>query len=223
MTKNIEERFLKDVEGFEMIINCDNGVNRSILFKHPEKIYNNFTLTTWHGCLCIEGDMGAYVFERVHDMFEFFKIDRSDFNYSKSKKLNINPAYWAEKVIAEDKQNKVEKYSYKKFEAYLEECFKDFCSGNEEEISKEDESTYLENIKEDFSEDLSEEEIRKMVSDKSWLRYDCGQVEEDFAEYIGQDFWEVDLNDYTEHYLWCLYAIVWGIQKYEEYKERKNN
>ena len=32
------------------------------------------------------------------------------------------------------------------------------------------------------------------------------------------DFWETDLEEYTFRYLWCLYAIVWGITQYDKQK-----
>ncbi|EPN8197881.1 hypothetical protein ACT3ON_001083, partial [Acinetobacter baumannii] len=33
------------------------------------------------------------------------------------------------------------------------------------------------------------------------------------------DFWEHNLNDYTYHYIWCLYAIVHAIKLYDAAKE----
>jgi hypothetical protein len=29
------------------------------------------------------------------------------------------------------------------------------------------------------------------------------------------DLWEYDFKSYTFHYIWCLYAIVWGIRTYD--------
>ena len=37
-----------------------------------------------------------------------------------------------------------------------------------------------------------------------------------------QDFWEHDLTKPTFHVLWCMYAIVWGIQQYDLAAERAN-
>jgi hypothetical protein len=30
------------------------------------------------------------------------------------------------------------------------------------------------------------------------------------------DFWEVNLHEYTYRFIWCCYAMVWGIRKYDE-------
>jgi hypothetical protein len=29
------------------------------------------------------------------------------------------------------------------------------------------------------------------------------------------DFFEHSLEDYTFHYIWCCYALVWGIRQYD--------
>lgn len=33
-----------------------------------------------------------------------------------------------------------------------------------------------------------------------------------------RDFWEVDNTDYTFHFIWCAYAIAWGIKQYDDVK-----
>ena len=35
------------------------------------------------------------------------------------------------------------------------------------------------------------------------------------AGYRLSDFWEVNLYQYTYHFVWCCYAIVWGIHQYD--------
>jgi len=32
------------------------------------------------------------------------------------------------------------------------------------------------------------------------------------------DFWDHDLSEYTHHFVWCCYALAWGIKKYDETK-----
>ncbi len=34
------------------------------------------------------------------------------------------------------------------------------------------------------------------------------------------DTWEIDGMDWTYHYLWCLHAIVWGIDQYDAVKKK---
>ena len=47
----------------------------------------------------------------------------------------------------------------------------------------------------------------------------CG-VRRAIAEFKHDDFeltdsWEISGNRYTLHFIWCLYAIVWGIDQYD--------
>ncbi len=69
-----EARFLKDVANHEMQIIRDDGVQRHLRFKKPGTMCYHFDLITWGGHLCYTGDMGTYVFTRVHDMFDFFRM-----------------------------------------------------------------------------------------------------------------------------------------------------
>ncbi|WP_053101750.1 hypothetical protein [Thiopseudomonas alkaliphila] len=87
MSQPTTETFLKDVESHRMTVLSDNGVNRSLKFENPNCSNLHFFITTWPGHLCISGDMGTFVFSRIHDMFEFFKnID--------------NAGYYTEKLVA---------------------------------------------------------------------------------------------------------------------------
>ena len=36
------------------------------------------------------------------------------------------------------------------------------------------------------------------------------------------DSWEIKAQPYTYHFLWCLHAIVWGIQQYDAMKILSN-
>jgi hypothetical protein len=33
-----------------------------------------------------------------------------------------------------------------------------------------------------------------------------------------QDLWESNFERYTFHFIWCCYAIAWGIKTYDESK-----
>ena len=37
----------------------------------------------------------------------------------------------------------------------------------------------------------------------------------DGASFEFDDFWEVDNKTYSFHYIWCCYAMAWGIQQYD--------
>jgi hypothetical protein len=42
-----------------------------------------------------------------------------------------------------------------------------------------------------------------------------------FDAFEFSDFWEHDLTEYTYHYIWCCYAIAWGIAEYDKAKARQ--
>lgn len=217
-----EEKFLSDVKDHKMQIVCDQGVNRNIVFKIPDSSHYHFILTTWHGYLCISGDMGTFVFQRTSDMFSFFRIDKNDFNFSKDKKLNINAGYWSEKLEAEDKRIKSEKFSEEVFIEELKSRLNSFCSEmeiyeDEEETVQDRQQKIWESLESAASNVSSEEEAYSFIlTDPSWPD---SRDDEAFAEYLQQDPDFGNFNDYTHHFIWCLYAIVWGIKKYDEYKE----
>ena len=60
-----EERFLKDAAAHQMEVLRDDGVNRHLRFKNPESSAYWFEIITWPGTLCIDGDMGTFVFRRL--------------------------------------------------------------------------------------------------------------------------------------------------------------
>jgi hypothetical protein len=92
-----ESEFLNDVASHRMIVIRNDGVNRHIRFKRPQSGTFWLDLITWPGTLCIDGDMGTYVFRRLEDMFEFFRTDRTC-GEKDGRTLFINPGYWGEKL-----------------------------------------------------------------------------------------------------------------------------
>ncbi len=37
-----------------------------------------------------------------------------------------------------------------------------------------------------------------------------------------EDFFDGSMNRFTFHFMWCCYALAWGINKYDKSKENKN-
>lgn len=204
MNKDItEERFLKDVSTHKIEIIRDDGVDRHIRFKRENSYAYGFDLITWKGHLCYTGDMGTYVFARIEDMFDFFIMDKSDFNHSGNRKLNINPGYWAEKVLSVDKHYGIKEYSSELFESTIKEAFRDYFE-DEEDIEKKDKCWNEIESKVLSYSDESEECAMRVV-----INFEC-----DGFEFT--DLWGLDFKEYTVHYIWCLYAIVWGILEYRK-------
>ena len=188
----MKEEFLNHVKNHQMIIKNDSGVHRHLLFKQPNTIARYFNITTWDGHLCISGDMGTFVFRRLTDMFDFFRGE------------GINRGYWSEKLEAGEHK----KYSPEKARAALDQEFENWREWLNDDVSHEfisEEKSELDNIDTDDQHEFNE-------SIRSW-RPNKGGVQLD-------DFWEHDLYEYTYHFTWCCYAIVWAIEQYDKHKEK---
>jgi hypothetical protein len=193
-----EERFLNDVKDHSMEIIRDDGVRRHIKFSRNGSSYYWFDLITWPGRLCIDGDCGTYVFSRVSDMFDFFRPEEG------KKGLFIKPSYWGEKLRSIGTNAGYEEFS--------EELFRDA-------------------IKSKFDAHVNNKDLSDGVADGIWIEIEDEVLSElengpEHAFQAAYDFNCVDFKDefpsckdYTFHYIWCLYAIVWGIKKYDEAKE----
>lgn len=204
---NIEERFLNDVAKHEMIIIRDDGVNRHIRFKRSGTSCMHFDLITWPGYLCYTGDMGTYVFCRLEDMFEFFRTDKGDFNYNRNG-LSINPQYWGEKLEAVDKNSGFKQYSNEKFHSIVNEII--------------DEHIINDELSDDEAEELRDEvSIEVLANDDTEHEAHCAAQDFKHKGFTFSDFWEHDLKDYSYRFMWCCYALAWGIQKYDEAKVAK--
>lgn len=188
-----EQSFLKDVAGHRMTILRDDGVYRHIRFKKPDSGDMYFDLMTWPGWLCYSGDMGTYVFQRLPDMFEFFRTDRWRPHRGWGI-LYINLGYWSEKIQASDRDG-VKRYSAEKFKAVVA----DWLDGAE--ASQE-------------VRDAVAEEVLSCADDGEYrARMAANDFEREGFRFT--DFWEADLTEYTYRFVWCCYAIAWGVQQYD--------
>jgi hypothetical protein len=190
-----EESFLKDVAEHKMTILLDQGVYRHLRFAKPSDINAHFELITGPGFLLYRGDMGCYEFERLPDMFNFFR----------SSELKINPDYWGEKLRSVSCFGEgFEVYDQKAFEDVINETTEDFIANNPEIDADE----LRQAVKDDV---LSQGEFEVEA------RHAAGGFEFE-GEQVFTDFFEHDLTKFTYHYIWCCYAIVWGIMQYDQAK-----
>jgi hypothetical protein len=210
-----EESFLKDVAEHQMIVIRDDGVNRHIRFKQPGTGCMHFDLITWPGQLCYTGDMGTFVFQRLEDMFEFFRTDRKHMRLRDGETLAINPSYWGEKLNAVDRSDGYEKFSMDIFRAAVKETFERYTEMTDSEL-----------------EDFDEAERERLAQQKAelWSTVEqCVYNAEDQFEAVSAirdwhqddlfaDFWDRDMMEYSHRFIWCCYALAWGIKKYDEAK-----
>ena len=186
-----EASFLKDIAQHEMTVIADNGLNRHLRFKKPGTMFEHFDILTWPGYLCYSGDMGTFVFRRVPDMFSFFRAKPTA-----SENLPINPGYWSEKLESIDRDG-FEEYSSEKFVAAIHNWLDEMDATPElREAVEDDVLTYAE-----YGENRAVSAALEFAHD---------------GDAVFTDFQETDLRVYTHRFLWCCYALVWGIRQYDE-------
>ena len=220
-----EEQFLRDVAKHEMIVIRDDGVNRHIRFRQSDTSNMYFDLITWPGHLCYTGDMGTYVFQRLTDMFEFFRTDRM--NRRDPNKLYINLGYWTEKLIAVNGGRyggRAEEFCEEKFRRVINEYRVKWMRNAKEEglLDKDGRRELWEAV---------DNEVRSRLDDGGEIAkhaaYDfcykpCGNKRKPYGWQFA-DLFENNFNDYTHGMVWCCYALAWGVQKYDEYQASKIN
>lgn len=188
------EQFLENAGNHTLNIVRDDGLYRHLSFTNNGSTIYRFDLVTWPGKLCITGNCGTYVFTRTPDMFEFFRTPTNE-------PLFINPDYWGEKLDSICKQGG--------YRAYSRERFKD--------ILKDD----FESQAEDYS-DAEKQQIWSEIENKILSKDDDLEAALEAASGFKshgisfEDLWDNSFDEPTVHYLWCLWAIVWGIRQYDE-------
>lgn len=196
MTQLNESNFLRDVAEHKMHVIRDDGVNRHIRFKKEGTTCMHFDLITWPGYLCYTGDMGTFVFRRITDMFEFFRADKSDNLY------RIDFRYWAEKVEAANKDGGLEAFSAEKFKTavrdYFEQATGEWTGERKAALWSEIESDVIDRVEDDGE-------------GGAWVAL------RDFSHdgFVFSD-WENNCKEYSHSFLWCCYALAWGIKTYDE-------
>lgn len=190
-TEPTHETFLKDVANHEMDVKLDQGVYRHIVFSQPMHRF-------------------LYRFELIttpgllviHGDMETWAFSRVDdmFTFFRGELGKINCSYWAEKLQAG-------RTNAKRFDGeYFKDCLIDSLDGYDLEGEK----------RAKVIEELNEIE---WCDDESWTRRQVDGIEADGFKF--QDTYEISGKRYTYHFVWCLYAIVWGIAQYDASKEPK--
>lgn len=197
--------FLGDVKNHTMRVIRDDGLYRHVRFKNPDTTIFYFDLITWPGHLCYTGDMGTYVFERLEDMFQFFR--RSGESYS------IDMRYWAEKVQASDKSDGIKEFSPELFKEAVHEYRLRWVRGYRDQLTKEQRRELWEAVDSDVLASLDEGQHRA-----------CNAVYDFSYKVEGRTFWfndffERTIDDYTFRFVWCCFALAWGIQQYDTAKQ----
>ncbi len=196
-----EARFLHDVCDHQMQIHRNDGVYRHLQFSKGNSSHYRFDLITWPGCLCIRGDCGTFVFSRTTDMFNFFRMDDpGDFNHRKDRKIQINPGYWAEKELS---RVPTREYCPDKTRAAIEEYLVEWAHFNPDEGLRQS------------IRDQIEEDIEPYIHEGGVRLFDATCDFKHESGFTFADFWDYNLTVCTFDFMWCCYAIAWGIQQYD--------
>lgn len=202
-------KFLADTEHHEMQICLDHGLYRHLKFAcqpapfaYPTTSNHSFALLTCPGSLAITGDMGTYTFSRLEDMFRFFD----------SPAGRINPEYWSEKVTSQDVHSPVRLYSEAKFRQEVLQDFED----RKYEFDPADQIQLLAKINRDILQDpdiYHEHGAREALHAFNFYVQRPGEPRITFGY---DNTSELDFKDFSPHFLWCLEAIVFGIDRYRK-------
>ena len=195
---SMKDSFLKSVKNHRLEIKYDTGIYRHIILS--DGTFNMmYEIITYPRGLVFTGDMGTYVFERTNDMFMFFRTGKQP-----DGKININPVYWSEKCKSKCVTDGIEKFSPELFREAVKEYVINYFNDADDENEK--------------NEILEEVEIQILSKDDSTFElvaalnnFNSGGSEFEFC-----DFWENPCTEYTCRFLWCLYAIVYAIKKYDD-------
>ena len=230
----VKERFDKDIENHKIEVLHDDGLYRHLRFSQGSFLYH-FDLVTWPGWLAITGDMGSFTFTRMHDMFEFFRLgSRSmpDFHYWAEKVPNprgdtrlgpgeeFSPGLYR-KAIEEAVAEAIEEMVADLYDA--EEYFGE--EGMDEVHPHEVEAAQAAALRvEEFRRDVQWELLSDMprTTDEAIRRLDEYSMPNDDpledSVYLFEEPWELALTDYSMPFVWCCFAIAWGIGQYDAIK-----
>lgn len=111
--KRAWETFQRNTREHIIVEIVEAGGFRRVALRNPNQWVHHYALTTWPGHLAVTGDMGAFVFSRLPDMFQFFRGPVGV----------INPGYWAEKLVAADTTSPVERFDLETLREHLRNAY----------------------------------------------------------------------------------------------------
>lgn len=220
MNECTEAMFLKNVNHHSIQVLHDYNLYRHISCTNNGSFIYQFDLDTWPGGLCITGDCGTYVFRRSFgrldddDMFEFFRhpwpVRLAPYVQQgvaeRKRQLIINPGYWGEKLESVGISAGYREFDAGVFTSRVNECFNYWKDYEKPTV--------------DQANDMWDEIVDCVLSKLEEGENQSYQAIHDFSHdgFRFDDFFDSGGTErFTYRYLWCLYAIVWGIQQYDRY------
>lgn len=224
------DRFAEDTKDHRLTILHDQDGYKHLLFKTPGASFYWYELIVWPGCLTISGDMGTWTFRRDTDMLRFF---RSNPDRALGHDYRINASYWAEKLQGGLNGGRADAQQYDP-EA-LADHFATLARERAEDagMREEDVKAVLEHLATELtdlfgadgdseSERIDLEAARAFEHTQDFVHRD-DEPDEDPERFVLTFDWD-DCYDagpfrkYDNRFLWCLHAIVTGIEQYDAAK-----
>lgn len=198
------QSFLKDIQAHKLRIILDQGTHRHLYAGEPGSSDMHFNIVTWPGYLAYSGDMGNFVFERLPDMFEFFRSDDG---------RGPNLPYWAEKVQAADRHDGVTEFCPAQFRSQVKDYFDHWAKDQRDEDAGQDKPEWpQERLDELWSE--IEGEVLSAADDHWGDRALIALHDFNFDGFRFED-WERSCERFSDRFVWACHAIQWAITQYD--------
>lgn len=189
-----QANFDKDLANATMEVLRDDGLYRHLRISIPAGGFSWFDIVTWPGNLVITGDCETFTFQRLEDMFKFFRAQR------------LNPSYWQEKIV--DGRDRAESFDWDTFRAQV---MAEFQEGTED-WNYDDQQEAREALEVELDANPDEfggiDVLRNFEHTDSQGAIFSFDLSEGAPDGKGWDF----------HYIWCCRAIVWAIDQYDAMK-----
>lgn len=197
------ERFSQEIAEHTVTILRNDGLYRHLRCRRGDSYTLGFDVITWPGYLAYVGDMGSYVFSRLPDMFEFFRGRRT---------AMVDRGYLAEKAVAADKPDGIQRYSEGMFRAAVKADFDAFVESDG--LSSDEAADLWEQISDDVLScaEMGHSAALDAATNFRWVPEHLGAT---YPRAVFTDFWEHSLEDYTARFWWCCYAVPWAIEAFD--------
>ncbi len=199
-----QEIFLRDVRSSYADIVHWNGLHRHVAFRN--NIYPNkrFDMITWPGHLCLDNLSETFVFSSQLDMLEYFRAtpQRREYAAARGESLWAAPEVWMSRMVGTSMSGHAV-FSQAKFVQNTRDFIR--IRSHLNEVTR---TALLQRLeREVFTREFETEAgaLRSVI--------ECGKT-------LGVDLEDihfvVDCAEVSYSYLWCCYAIAWGIERIDE-------
>lgn len=217
MSSLTPKQFLKEVASHELHVLRDDGVYRHLRFQKPGTICMSFDLITWPGHLCYTGDMGTFVFQRVHDMLAFFRPPEGRAKEDPFRR--IDRSYWHQKLEAIDRCDGAKEFDRDAFEREITVQRRRLLVRHGRGMDEHQRQALWDALGE-LKDKASDGEERAMTAAYDWhhIVWERGQATR-CAQHIQLDTDEFPAcKRWSHRFEWCCFALCWGVMVYDQAK-----